>query len=196
MNDRNRAGEVEIAWQSLTAAMVANEAVHPVKMLVDASGKIVVPDSAGVYAFWWMANKGQLLSANRRIRLHGPNNSRVEVEYHDWWPSDVPYPCLYVGKATNLKKRFGQHLMRGTPGRAHHAATDNEKGKARTTACQLRFGIEHIFPREDDPLSLINKAVGYSWCDTFPENAVAERFFAEDRLVGYLRPWFNIDSER
>jgi len=27
-------------------------------------------------------------------------------------------------------------------------------------------------------------------------NAIAERFFEEDRLVGTWRPWFNIDSER
>jgi hypothetical protein len=75
--------------------------------------------------------------------------------------------------------------MRGTAGRAHEALSDNAKAKPRTTACQLRFGIEHVFRTHANPLALIDD------CD----NAVAERFFAEDRLVGHLRRWFNIDSE-
>lgn len=79
-----------------------------------------------------MGSKAQLLSANRHIRLHGPRNIRADVEYCDWWPNDAPYPCLYVGKAINLKNRFGQHLMRGTPGRAHRTVTENEKGKPKT----------------------------------------------------------------
>ncbi|MBA4233889.1 MAG: hypothetical protein C0465_25285 [Ralstonia sp.] len=60
----------------------------------------------------------------------------------------------------------------------------------------MRFGIEHVFPDEPAPLLLIQDAVGFSFYDEFSENAIAERFFAEDRLVGHLRPWFNIDSER
>lgn len=196
MNDRNRAGEVQIAWQLLTDAMLMETAVHPVNKLVNARGNIGVPANAGVYAFWWVGNRDQLMQANREIVLRGPGGKQAKVEYHDWWPSDATYPCLYVGKATNLKKRFGQHLMRGTAGRAHEPLSDNAKAKPRTTACQLRFGIEHVFRTHANPLALIDKCVGYSWCDEFPDNAVAERFFAEDRLVGHLRPWFNIDSER
>jgi hypothetical protein len=158
-------------------------------------GRIAVPSHASVYAFWWVGDRQQLLAANRHIALRGPGGKPVDVEYHDWWPSDAPYPCLYVGKATNLKKRFGQHLMRGSVARERETLSGNAKAKPHTTACQLRFGIEHVFPTEANPLALIDDAVGYSWCDSFPDNAVAERF-AEDRLVGHLRPWFNVDSER
>ncbi|MCY1299951.1 hypothetical protein D9M70_495020 [compost metagenome] len=136
------------------------------------------------------------MEANRHIVLKGPGGSDVDVHYHDWWPSDAPYPCLYVGKSTDLKIRFRQHLLPGTAERAHQTLDGNLKAKPRTTSCQLRFGIEHIFPQEKKPLTLICEHVGFSWCDEFPDNAVAERFFAEDRLVGHLRPWFNIDSER
>ncbi|MGV7241091.1 hypothetical protein [Caballeronia sp. M23-90] len=197
MNDKNRAGEIQIAWQLLTAAMLAAISVRAVKDIADVDrGPIYLPERAGVYAFWWTGRRQRLMEANRHIVLKGPGGKPVDVHYHDWWPDDAPYPCLYVGKATNLKKRFSQHLMRGTTGRAHQTLSGNLKGKARTTSCQLRFGIEHVFPAESDPQGLIQECVGFSFCDQFSENAVAERFYAEDKLVGHLRPWFNIDSER
>lgn len=195
MNDRNRSGDVQIAWQSLSAAMLDASSVHSVKDL--RVGDVnCVPASPGVYAFWWVGEKKHLMGANRHIVLKGPGGVDVDVHYHDWWPSAAPYPCLYVGKSTDLKTRFRQHLLPGTAERAHQPLEGNFKAKPRTTSCQLRFGIEHIFPQEQKPLKLISEHVGFSWCDEFPDNAVAERFFAEDRLVGYLRPWFNIDSER
>lgn len=196
LNDRKRAPEVHKAWQSLTNHMLNTQSVHRVEHLFSKSHTTTVPPSAGVYAFWWVGCRDQLMRANRHIILKGPGGSDVDVHYHDWWPTDAPYPCLYVGKATNLRRRLGQHLLRASAGRAHPPLTGNNKAKPRTSSCQLRFGIEHVFPREDAPLTLINNNVGFSWCDEFPDNAVAERFFAEDRLVGHLRPWFNIDSER
>ena len=61
---------------------------------------------------------------------------------------------------------------------------------------KLRWGIEHIFPNEKEPLNLIGSSVGFSYRTDFEDNAIAERFFEEDRLIGGWRPWFNIDSER
>lgn len=196
MNNRDRVGEVQVAWQLLTGTMLTAASVRRVKDLRDARIPPAVPLSAGVYAFWWTGSREQLLQANRHIVLKGPGGKSVDVHYHDWWPAEAPFPCLYVGKATNLRRRFREHLLPGTAGRAHRALSGNLKTKPRTSSCQLRFGIEHIFPAESDPLALIADSVGFSWCDEFPENAVAERFFAEDRLVGHFRPWFNIDSER
>jgi hypothetical protein len=195
MNSRNRVGKVEVDWQRLSAAMLKAESVHRVKDL-PGLGESAVPSDAGVYAFWWMGSRRQLMNANRHIVLKGPGGNKIDVQYHDWWPDDAPYPCLYIGKTTNLKRRFGQHLLRRTAGRAHQPLSGNHKAKPRTTACQLRFGIEHVFPAEANPLALIKEAVGFSWYAGFDDNQVAERFFAEDRLVGHLRPWFNIDSER
>ena len=157
---------------------------------------IDLPESPGVYAFWWLEPKAELLKANRHIVLKGPKEKPVNVEYKDWWPAELQYPCLYVGKSTNIKKRFSLHIKRGSTGRLHAAHPLNIKAKPCTTSCQLRFGIEHVFPTEQDPLRLIFRAVGFSYRTDFPENAIAERFFEEDRLVGTWRPWFNIDSER
>ena len=157
---------------------------------------IDLPELPGVYAFWWTALKAELLAANRHIVLKGPREQLVDVEYKDWWPAELIHPCLYVGRTTNIKNRFSLHIKRGSPGRLHEAHPCNLKAKPCTTACQLRFGIEHVFPTEQNPLNIIFRAVGFSYRKDFPENAIAERFFEEDRLVGIWRPWFNIDSER
>ena len=103
---------------------------------------------------------------------------------------------MYVGKSTNIKKRFSLHIKRGSPDRLHNIPEGNEKQKPVTTSCQLRFGIEHIFPHHDSPLSIINENVGFSFSTDFGDDAIAERFFTEDRLIGTWKPWFNIDSER
>jgi len=155
-----------------------------------------LPEQPGVYAFWWVAPKHELMAANRHIVLKGPKKRPVDVEYKDWWPAELQYPCLYVGKSTNIKNRFSLHIKRGSPGRLHEAQPRNVKAKPCTTSCQLRFGIEHVFPTEQNPLPLIFQSVGFSYRTDFPENAIAERFFEEDRLVGIWRPWFNVDSER
>lgn len=157
---------------------------------------IALPDKPGVYAFWWTGDRKKLLSANRHIVLKGPGGRSVDVKYDEWWPKNLPYPCLYVGKSTNIKKRFSLHIKRNCPGRLHAPIPGNLKAKPKTTSCQLRWGIEHIFPREKEPLKTIYESVGFSFRTDFPQNAIAERFYEEDKLVGTWRPWFNIDSER
>jgi hypothetical protein len=159
---------------------------------------IDLPKCPGVYAFWWIGPRADLMAANRTIVLKGPRKRPVSVEYRDWWPEELKlvYPCLYVGKTTNVRKRFSQHIKRDCPGRLHQPHPGNIKVKPKTTSCQLRFGIEHVFPKDENPLSIILNCVGFSYRSDFPDNAIAERFFEEDRLVGIWRPWFNIDSER
>jgi hypothetical protein len=155
-----------------------------------------IPESPGVYAFWWIGDRAVLLSSNRKVVLKGPNEDRVSVEYRDWWPKYLEFPCLYVGKSTNLRKRFGLHIKRKSTGRLHEPHPEHHKATPNTTSCQLRWGVEHIFPNESDPLRLIFESVGFSYRTDFPENAIAERFFEEDRMIGIWRPWFNIDTER
>jgi hypothetical protein len=157
---------------------------------------IDLPEEPGVYAFWWVGEKARLLSANRHIILKGPGERPVNVEYKDWWPPELAYPCLYVGKSTNIRKRFSFHIKRNCPGRLHRVLADNRKLKPCTTSCQLRYGIEHVFRTEPKPLEIIFRSVGFSYSTDFPNDAIAERFYAEDRLVGTWRPWFNIDSKR
>ena len=175
--------------------MHAASSIESVAKLMD-SRPSLIPKGPGVYAFWWIGNRDELLASNRNIVLKGPNEVRVNVEYRDWWPKDLTYPCLYVGKSTKLRKRFRLHIKNGSYGRLHEPHAEHHKAKPNTTSCQLRWGIEHIFPGEGSPLSIIRGSVGFSYRDDFADNAVAERFFEEDKLVGTWRPWFNIDSER
>jgi len=67
-----------------------------------ASTPIALPEEPGVYAFWWIAERNVLLSANRHIVLKGPGERPVDVEYREWWPPELVFPCLYVGKSTNI----------------------------------------------------------------------------------------------
>ena len=157
--------------------------------------RIDLPAAPGVYAFWWMGERSALMGSNRHIILKGPNGRPVDVTFQDWWPPELDYPCLYVGKSTNIKKRFSLHIKRSSPGRLHTIPPTNEKQKPVTTTCQLRYGIEHIFKNEQNPLQIISNSVGFSY-KRFSENEIAERFFTEDRLIGMWKPWFNIDSER
>ena len=158
--------------------------------------RIDIPEKPGVYAFWWTGDLKELLNANRHIVFKGPAGQPVDVEFIDWWPPEIEYPCLYVGKSTNIKRRFSMHIKRKCRGRLHEIPVTNEKQKPKTTSCQLRYGIEHIFKEQQNPLDIIFEKVGFSYKINFSENAIAERFFTEDRLIGTWRPWFNVDSER
>lgn len=175
--------------------MHTNTSIMRVAELFSGS-RIDLPQRPGVYAFWWMDDKEKLLAANRHIVLKGPGHRPVDVKFLDWWPPELEYPCLYIGKSTNIKNRFSLHIKRNCPGRLHHIPTTNEKQKPVTTSCQLRYGIEHIFKDHPSPLDIISQSVGFSYTTDFAENAIAERFFTEDKLIGIWKPWFNIDSER
>lgn len=174
--------------------MHRKENIHIVKKIN--AREVKIPESAGVYAFWWIGDRSELLNGECSIELQGPGKKPVKVKYHDWWPKDLIYPCLYVGKSTNIRKRFSLHLKRRSPGRLHSGTDNPKKVKPVTTSCQLRWGIEHIFPNDSEPLKTIENSVGFSWRTDFLDNPIAERFFEEDRMIGLWRPWFNIDSER
>ncbi|MFM2663496.1 hypothetical protein AAFX24_00970 [Vibrio mediterranei] len=177
-------------------SMYKNEPVRLIKDLFDGQ-KILLPEEAGIYVFWWLGDKDHLMNSNRTQVLKGPGEKPVAITFEDWWPDYLEHPCLYVGKSTNIKKRFSLHLKRGSKGRLHAIPSSNEKQRAVTTSCQLRYGIEHIFPEHEEPLDLISSNVGFSYMTKFSgENPTIERFFTEDLLIGQYRPWFNIDSER
>ena len=98
---------------------------------------IELPERPGVYVFWWVGPRADLMAANRHIVLKGPGERPVDVEYREWWPEELVYPCLYVGKTTNVRKRFSLHIKRDCPGRLHQAHPENVKAKPCTTSCQL-----------------------------------------------------------
>ena len=177
--------------------MHCNKLIRTVDKIYCSLKQAPLPVGPGVYAFWWVGDKECLLKANTRITLKGPGEKPVSIEYRDWWDASLIYPRLYVGKSTNIKSRFSQHIRNGTEGRMHESPNKmNEKVKPKTTSCQLRSGIEHVFKNEKNPLKLIYENVGFSYEVIDGDNAIVERFFKEDLLIGKWRPWFNDDSER
>lgn len=168
--------------------------ITPVSKLLS-SIPIDIPEESGIYAFWWIGKKQELMDSNRAMKLVGPGGKPIDIEFSDWWPEHLEYPCLYIGKSTNLRKRFYLHILRGSVNRRHTIEFENRKVKAVTTSCQLRYGIEHIFNKHSQPLDIIVNNVGYSF-DVFDRENVVERFYKENELIGLYRPWFNVDSER
>ncbi len=159
-----------------------------------------LPKHGGVYAFWWSDGDKLLRSkmCNRRLDLKGPGGRRVALEIDDEWlglSTNLPVP-LYVGKsASDISKRVGQHLMLRNE-RILPLGGGATKAKSPTTSCQLRAGVEHLFPKEKDTRSLILDCIGFSYVELDGDKNAANRFYLEDLAVGLMRPPLNVDVER
>lgn len=159
-----------------------------------------LPDQGGVYAFWWTGPVDLLTSneCNRLLELPGPGGRRILLKLEDDWlglSTGLPLP-LYIGKnSSNIAKRVGQHLrladMRTLP-----LGEGPAKQRRPTTSCQLRAGVEHLFPRERDTRSLVLKNVGLSFVVLHGDDHAANRFYLEDMAIGLMRPPLNVDIER
>lgn len=173
----------------------SRELITPIDQLIN-QNRILLPEMPGIYAFWWIGDKDELMNSETNFILSGPNKEKINVKYDDWWPDKLSYPCLYVGKTTNIKARFSQHLMRKSEGRLHNFLENEERVKRKTTSCQLRYGIEQLFRDEENSLKIIMEKVAFSYRVDTDEGATIRRFYDEDRLIGLWQPWFNLDSER
>ena len=158
-----------------------------------------LPHSGGVYAFWWTGPVDVLKDGTvRSIVLHGPGGRKVPLEFDDEWlglSTGLPVP-LYAGKtASSVAKRIGQHL-RLNHIRMLEPEEGAEKRKAPPTSCQLRAGIEHIFPHKRDTRTLILDNVGLSYVILDGDEHAAHRFYLENLAIGMMHPPFNVDIER
>lgn len=159
-----------------------------------------IPATGGVYAFWWTGSATLLTgeACNRQLELAGPGGRRVLLELDDDWlgvSTNLPLP-LYVGKnASNMSKRAGQHLTLSVK-RLLPIGTGVAKQVRPTTSCQLRAGVEHMFPSETDTRTLILDNVGLSFVELDGDDHAANRFYLEDLAVGLMRPPLNVDIER
>lgn len=159
----------------------------------------VLPRTGGVYAFWWTGPLEILRDrTTRSIVLHGPGGRPVPLQFDDEWlglSTRLPVP-LYVGKnAGSIAKRIGQHLRLKSK-RMLPAGQSLKKKDQPTTSCQLRGGIEHIFPHERDTRTLILDNVGLSYVVLDGDEHAAHRFYLEDLAIGMMHPPFNVDIER
>lgn len=133
-----------------------------------------------VYAFWLINTNNQAESLHRQVRITGPDGSSEKISFD--WNLNNDFILFYVGKTTNFKNRLKKHLLLGTNTWEHK---ENDYLNKKTTACQLRSGIEHLIKNSSNiRISIIEL------------DALVERFFAEDLAIGKGKPWFNVDSER
>ena len=160
----------------------------------------ILPAKGAVYCFWWTGDLELLRThgCNRHIELPGPGKRLVAIHFDDEWlgiTARLPIP-LYVGKtADSLTKRVGQHL-RIKAQRATARFTGARKQDRPTTSCQLRAGVEHLFPEMADTRALVLDNVGLSFVVLHGDDHAANRFYLEDLAVGLMRPPLNIDIER
>jgi hypothetical protein len=122
----------------------------------------------------------------------------VPLRIDDQWfglDTGLPIP-LYVGKtADSIAKRVGLHL-RLSAQRTLPSGGGAKKAQAPTTSCQLRAGVDHLFPNEADTRSLVLKTVGISYVILDGDDNAANRFYLEDLAIGLMRPVLNVDIER
>jgi hypothetical protein len=71
-----------------------------------------------------------------------------------------------------------------------------KKAKPPTTSCQLRAGIEHLFPSAKDTRTIVLQNVGLSYVILGGDDNAANRFYLEDLAIGLMRPPLNVDIER
>ena len=157
-----------------------------------------LPAVGGVYTFWWAGPTKLLRTSHRDLALVGPGGRIINLHINDDWfglNTELPVP-LYVGKtAANLQKRIGQHLLLKKE-RALPLYKGAEKAKPPTTSCQLRAGIDHLFPTEGDTRTLILENVGLSYVELDGDSHAVNRFYLEDMAIGNMRPPLNVDIER
>jgi len=157
-----------------------------------------LPHVGGIYAFWWTGSLAMLKNRNRTLVLHGPGGRDVHIAIDNEWlglSTGLPV-ALYVGKtADSISKRVGQHL-RLSQARMLPVGGGAKKAPRPTTSCQLRAGVEHLFPNEPNTRDLILDNVGLSFVELNGDDHAANRFYLEDLAIGMMRPPLNVDVER
>lgn len=159
-----------------------------------------LPNEGGVYCFWWTGNDAELRATDcrRTVTLHGPMGRPVQVTFDDEWlglATGAPIP-LYVGKtADSISKRVGLHMTLKRE-RALGIFDGDKKQERPTTSCQLRAGIDQLFPSRQSTRDVMLDNVGISYVVLSGDSHAVNRFYLEDLAVGMMRPPLNIDIER
>lgn len=175
----------------------------PLQQLATADGTRLrprcLPTSGAVYCFWWTGPLERLTmpDCSRTLVLKGPGGRPVPIELcGDWLGLEAGSPVpLYVGKTGNLNQRVRGHVYLGKA-RAIPLGDGEVKQRAPTTTCQLRAGIDHLFPLEPDSRPLLLGNIGLSYVELPGDEHAVDRFYLEDLAIGRMRPPINVDVER
>jgi len=144
----------------------------------------------GIYIFWYYNKTKKLYELNRKLIIDGPLKIKQNIEWN--WNLEDEYVCLYIGKTRDLKKRISQHLLLNTDNLKN--INDSQLYK-KTTSCQLRSGFDYLYSKKEN-VYIKNELMEHLYLSIYYEDDFVKRFYLEDYLIGKLRPWFNVDSER
>ena len=144
----------------------------------------------GIYIFWYKNQCNELYGLNRIFSIDGPLKIEQKVEWN--WNLDDEFVCLYIGKTRNFRKRIGLHLLLDTENLGN---IDGNKLYKKTTSCQLRSGFDYLYSKNDG-IHIKDELMKHLYLSIYFEDNFIHRFYLENYLVGRLRPWFNVDSER
>jgi hypothetical protein len=133
--------------------------------------------------------KSTTLRSRIRQHFHFPMS-------HEVWAKQLQNPLNKLGKSKLEYKGMEDHHNGG------HIISYNP-----TTSCQFRAGMSLLcrdeademfwdFVKQNVKLSIFSNEKKNNSKESEKKCFVAERFYLEDFLIGALRPWFNLDSER
>jgi len=147
-------------------------------------------NSNGIYIFWYYNKTKKLHDLNRKLVIDGPSKIKQNIEWN--WNLENDYVCLYVGKTRDMQKRISQHLLLDTDNLKNENSSQLNK---KTTSCQLRSGFDYLYSKQEK-VYIKNELMEHLYLSIYYEDDFVKRFYLEDYLIGKLRPWFNVDSER
>ena len=172
----------------------ANQALELKQFVSLSNGRVIYSDlvttEACIYAFWIKNIHRTAELLHRELCINGPKGKPEKITWD--WNLHENSILLYVGKTTNFKSRIKKHLLLGTNNWEHKP---NNYLNKKTTACQLRAGIEHLL-KHSKPLNTIDFMLNNILVNAVKLDELTSRFYAEDLAIGKGKPWFNIDSER
>ena len=144
----------------------------------------------GIYIFWYNNKDKKLNELNRNLIIHGPSKSKQHIEWN--WNLDEEYVCLYIGKTTTIQQRIAQHLILKTENLKN---INGDQLNKKTTSCQLRSGFDYLYSKNENTY-IKNELMQHLYLSIYYEEDFIKRFYLEDYIIGKLKPWFNVDSER
>lgn len=202
------------SWKHFAASEIINKERSGLSQQLDG-----LKNGEGTYVFWWTGSLDALNELNRKILLQGKKeNGKYKwhaIEMQTSWlvPMEIEGQvrfALYVGKSTTLRNRIRQHFHFSHchdewKEKMFEKNDDNHIGYNMlykpTTSCQFRSGMTLLCSEKsnDQLWKIIEENVSLSILEIkYEGNSIgtATRFYLEDYLIGALRSWFNLDSER